>query len=64
MGIENLYEVNPPFRVESGMEGRMGGRALLFLWAGCEFPVVVATRGSNSHGETLSGRKMADGSSH
>ncbi|RYR63569.1 hypothetical protein Ahy_A04g021373 isoform C [Arachis hypogaea] len=50
---------------ESGIgEGRIGGRDLFVLWAGWEFAGVVDTSGSNSHGETLSGRKIDDGSSH
>lgn len=57
--------IKPPCREESGIvEGRMGGRALLFLWVGWEFAGGVDTSGSNSHGETLSGRRIDDGSSH
>lgn len=45
-------------------EGKTGGRARLFLSAGWEFRGVVATNGSNSHGDTLSGRNIEEGSSH
>lgn len=45
-------------------EGRTGGRALLFLCAGWVVGGVAATSGSSSHGETLSGRGMDEGSSH
>jgi hypothetical protein len=54
-----------PCREESVIvEGRIGGRDLLFRWVGWEFAGGVDTSGSNSHGETLSGRKIDDGSSH
>lgn len=57
--------VKSPCREESAnVEGRTGGRDLLFLWEGWEFVGGVDTSGSNSHGETLSGRKIEDGSSH
>jgi len=62
--MEKLCVVKPPCREESAIEGRMGGRDLLFLWEGWEFVGGVDTSGSNSHGETLSGRKIEDGSSH
>jgi hypothetical protein len=44
-------------------EGKTDGRGRLFLCIGWEFEGVVATRGSKSHGDTLSGRKMEEGSS-
>ena len=46
-------------------EGKTCGRArLLFLCGGGGFEGVDARRGSNSHGETLSGRNIDEGSSH
>lgn len=45
-------------------EGKTGGRARLFLCVGWEVGGAFATSGSNSHGETLSGRKIDEGSSH
>lgn len=55
-----------PRTERSGLEdGNTGGRARLFLCGGWEFEVVEeATRGSSSHGDTLSGRMIAEGSSH
>ena len=46
------------------IEGEVGGRACLFRKGGCGGCRLVASRGSSSHGETLSGRRIAEGSSH
>lgn len=40
------------------------GLALLFLDVGWDDGGVAFTRGSSSHGETLSGRGIEEGSSH
>lgn len=48
----------------SGVEGRAIGRARLFLGVGWEIRGLDATSGSSSHGETLSGRGIEEGSSH
>lgn len=45
-------------------EGKTGGRVRLFLCEDWELGGAFATSGSNSHGETLSGRKIDEGSSH
>jgi len=65
MKLCNTNPTNSPCKDESGIvEGRIRGRALLFLCVGCGFAGVVETCGSNSHEETLSGRKIDNGSSH
>lgn len=52
-------------RIEiSGGEGRTEGCGRLLLWVGWEFEGVAAMMGSTSHGETLSGRGINEGSSH
>jgi hypothetical protein len=59
------HMIKSPCREESGVvDGRTGGRDLLFRWVGWAFAGGVDTSGSNSHGETLSGRRIDDGSSH
>lgn len=48
----------------SGVEVGASGRARLFLGVGWEVGGLEATSGSNSHGDTLSGRGIEEGSSH
>jgi len=59
------WNVDKPSAERSAVgEGMTYGRARLFLCTGWEFEGVVATSGSNSQCDTLSGRMMDEGSSH
>lgn len=64
MGERTSLIVIPKAGGSSGGVGKTGGRARLFLAAGCAVGELNETRGSSSHGETLSGRGTEDGSSH
>lgn len=57
--VQMMLECSIPLR------GRSRGRGLLIFIAGCGESVEAdAVKGSISHGETLSGRSIVEGSSH